>query len=423
MSVLLSPKKKNVYLDKINENLISFFRYIEKFNQILNELSQFSNGATVHINDIERILGNNNNDDDDDDDNNEDEHENDEQRLISHYEKELMAGEKLCQLNENLNISMHDIRQSWNTLEKQGAAISKLVYQLPKLICLFLDTTKNDTDFNDPYFRSEMTNLNDQFPIIGQFYYELCLQIQINFLDLSNMKKIKHLATILDLVSSRSISISGRNRIRFYFLCNIMTNFIVKHLRTLAIASVTLTSSYYFCNHDQIRNRLFSLLKVEASEYERRNAKIASSRSRFIEQKHKKIDDDDDDDDDDEDDDDNESNTTVQTVSNMRERRFREFASIEYNGQIYMTPMDFLESVIVERPRPRIGRRILTDDMVHSILYSTPPKHRGSKRFFRNLEDAGLISFSEYLFLWVILTKSFTQFEIAFAMFDTDGNV
>ncbi|CAF3543155.1 unnamed protein product [Rotaria sp. Silwood2] len=113
MSVLLSPKKKNVYLDKINENLISFFRYIEKFNQILNELSQFSNGATVHINDIERILGNNNNDDDDDDDNNEDEHENDEQRLISHYEKELMAGEKLCQLNENLNISMHDIRQSW----------------------------------------------------------------------------------------------------------------------------------------------------------------------------------------------------------------------------------------------------------------------------------------------------------------------
>ncbi|CAF3201095.1 unnamed protein product [Rotaria sp. Silwood2] len=95
-----------------------------------------------------------------------------------------------------------------NTLEKQGAAISKLVYQLPKLICLFLDTTKNDTDFNDPYFRSEMTNLNDQFPIIGQFYYELCLQIQINFLDLSNMKKIKHLATILDLVSSRSISIS-----------------------------------------------------------------------------------------------------------------------------------------------------------------------------------------------------------------------
>ncbi|CAF1357755.1 unnamed protein product [Rotaria sordida] len=201
---ILSPKKKNVYLDKINDNLILFFRFMEKFNQILNELSQLSNGATVHINDIERILGN----DDDDDNNNDNEHENYEQRLISYHEKELMADEKLCQLNENLNISMRDIQQSWNTLEKQGAAILKLVNQLPKLIRLFLDTTKNDVDFNDPYFRSEITHLNDQFPIIGQFYYELCLEIQIHFLDLSNMKKIKHLATILDLLSSRSISIS-----------------------------------------------------------------------------------------------------------------------------------------------------------------------------------------------------------------------
>ncbi|CAF4331244.1 unnamed protein product, partial [Rotaria sordida] len=41
-----------------------------------------------------------------------------------------------------------------NTLEKQGASILKLVNQLPKLIRLFLDTTKNDVDFNDPYFRS-----------------------------------------------------------------------------------------------------------------------------------------------------------------------------------------------------------------------------------------------------------------------------
>jgi hypothetical protein len=69
--------------------------------------------------------------------------------------------------------------------------------------------------------------------------------------------------------------------------------------------------------------------------------------------------------------------------------------------------VDFLESVITERPRrmnkkfclyelnfffillARIGRRHLTDQVVQSLLYSTPPKHRGSKRFFRNLEDAG----------------------------------
>jgi hypothetical protein len=60
-----------------------------------------------------------------------------------------------------------------NTLEKQGATIAKSVYQLPKLIGLLLDTTKNDPDFNNPSFRSDMTHLSDQFPIIGQFYYEL----------------------------------------------------------------------------------------------------------------------------------------------------------------------------------------------------------------------------------------------------------
>jgi hypothetical protein len=97
MSVLL-PKKKNVYLDKINENLIAFFRTIEKFNQIIEELCQLINGATVHINDIERILG-----DDEDED----------QQSITDDEKELIAGGKLCELNENLNVSMREIRQSW----------------------------------------------------------------------------------------------------------------------------------------------------------------------------------------------------------------------------------------------------------------------------------------------------------------------
>ncbi|CAF0742686.1 unnamed protein product [Rotaria sp. Silwood1] len=86
------------------------------------------------------------------------------------------------------------------------------------------------------------------------------------------------------------------------------------------------------------------------------------------------------------------------------------------------TPTNFPESVLAERPRPRIGRRQLTEDMVNTILYMTLPKHRGSKRFFRNLEDAGLISYAEYLFLWVILTKPSTQFELTYAVFDTDGN-
>lgn len=104
MSVL-SPKKKNVYLEKINENLLSFFRMIDKFNQTLQELSQLVNGATVHINDIERILGNNEDQEDDE--------EEDREQMTTEDEKESMAGEKLCALNENLNISIREIRQSW----------------------------------------------------------------------------------------------------------------------------------------------------------------------------------------------------------------------------------------------------------------------------------------------------------------------
>ena len=34
-----------------------------------------------------------------------------------------------------------------------------------------------------------------------------------------------------------------------------------------------------------------------------------------------------------------------------RERRFIQFASTEYCGQLYMTPQDFLESVIEAEPR------------------------------------------------------------------------
>ncbi|CAH1268278.1 MICU3 [Branchiostoma lanceolatum] len=105
-----------------------------------------------------------------------------------------------------------------------------------------------------------------------------------------------------------------------------------------------------------------------------------------------------------------------------RERRFREFSSVEYKGQMYMTPRDFLESVTEERPRPRIGRRPLMDDDVSHMLKKTPSRHKGSTKFFRSMHEEGMISFTEYLFLLCILTKPHAGFNIAFNMFDTDGN-
>lgn len=40
-----------------------------------------------------------------------------------------------------------------------------------------------------------------------------------------------------------------------------------------------------------------------------------------------------------------------QAMQTAREMRFLTFASAEYQGNIYMTPLDFLESVTEEAPR------------------------------------------------------------------------
>jgi len=106
-----------------------------------------------------------------------------------------------------------------------------------------------------------------------------------------------------------------------------------------------------------------------------------------------------------------------------RERRFLRFASVEYDGQLYMTPQDFLESVVEAEPRPRLKRKALNKNDLQSIKDSTPPIQKGSPQMFRNLRDKpGIISYTEYLFLLSILTKPQTGFRIAFNMFDTDGN-
>ncbi|CAH2054146.1 unnamed protein product, partial [Iphiclides podalirius] len=105
-----------------------------------------------------------------------------------------------------------------------------------------------------------------------------------------------------------------------------------------------------------------------------------------------------------------------------RERRFIKFASVEHGGQLYMTPQDFLESVVEQEPRPRLKRRILTVKEIEQLRDQTPPLKKGSPQMFRNMRDKGIISYTEYLFLLSILTKPASGFQIAFNMFDTDGN-
>lgn len=105
-----------------------------------------------------------------------------------------------------------------------------------------------------------------------------------------------------------------------------------------------------------------------------------------------------------------------------RERRFIKFSSVEYGGQLYMTPQDFLESVVEQEPRPRLKRRVLTTKEIEHLRDHTPQLKKGSSQMFRNMRDKGIISYTEYLFLLSILTKPASGFRIAFNMFDTDGN-
>lgn len=97
-----------------------------------------------------------------------------------------------------------------------------------------------------------------------------------------------------------------------------------------------------------------------------------------------------------------------------RERRFIKFSSVEYDGQLYMTPQDFLDSVVEQEPRrmlyvcinqnslelikcdfvkkkisARLKRRILTMDDINKLKDATPQLKKGSSKMFRNLRDKG----------------------------------
>ncbi|XP_024918929.1 calcium uptake protein 3, mitochondrial isoform X1 [Cynoglossus semilaevis] len=104
------------------------------------------------------------------------------------------------------------------------------------------------------------------------------------------------------------------------------------------------------------------------------------------------------------------------------ENRFRLFSSVEHEGQLFMTPLNFIESVTVNEPKSKRAWRSLTKKELDKMLADTPPVWKGSSNLFRNLRERGVISYTEYLFLLCILTKPHAGFRIAFNMFDADGN-
>ncbi|NXV30021.1 MICU2 protein, partial [Rissa tridactyla] len=113
----------------------------------------------------------------------------------------------------------------------------------------------------------------------------------------------------------------------------------------------------------------------------------------------------------------------------LRKHRFMHFASLEYEGEYYMTPRDFLFSVMFDQVE---RKSCLFQNWLYIFLFVSSKevdaallcvaKAKPGPTFFRDLGDKGLISYAEYLFLLTILTKPQTGFRIAFKMLDTDGN-
>ncbi|XP_023219670.1 calcium uptake protein 1 homolog, mitochondrial-like isoform X1 [Centruroides sculpturatus] len=125
---------------------------------------------------------------------------------------------------------------------------------------------------------------------------------------------------------------------------------------------------------------------------------------------------------------------------------FRYFATLRvYNehgySEIFMTPEDFLRSLTpgVKQPEglgldqfKRIdiksdtpSRRFTSETGHYSETSKTHSLVQNEDSIFYKLGTAGLIGFSEYIFLLTILSASKRHFEIAFRMFDLngDGNV
>ncbi|XP_026067780.1 calcium uptake protein 2, mitochondrial [Carassius auratus] len=105
----------------------------------------------------------------------------------------------------------------------------------------------------------------------------------------------------------------------------------------------------------------------------------------------------------------------------MRRLRFNQFASMIYEEEPYMTPRDFLHSVLMENVDCKLKKKMLTKADVDDMIRVASRAEAGNN-MFRGIGDKGLISYTEYLFLLTILTKPETGFHIAFKMLDIDGN-
>ncbi|XP_019950202.1 calcium uptake protein 1, mitochondrial isoform X2 [Paralichthys olivaceus] len=129
---------------------------------------------------------------------------------------------------------------------------------------------------------------------------------------------------------------------------------------------------------------------------------------------------------------------------------FRYFATLKVIGEhgdaeVYMTPQDFIRSITPNEKQPEslgldqfIVKRYdgKTEVTPHGLYEAQPPaaplplqkiaqereKFADEDSIFYSLGECGLISFSDYIFLTTVLSTPQRNFEIAFKMFDLNGD-
>ncbi|XP_060076662.1 calcium uptake protein 1, mitochondrial-like, partial [Ylistrum balloti] len=111
---------------------------------------------------------------------------------------------------------------------------------------------------------------------------------------------------------------------------------------------------------------------------------------------------------------------------------FRYFATLKVHQEqgdweVYMTPEDFVRSITPGMKQPEglgLDQFMKFDpqkDDVHS-LHNKAEWKMGEDSIFYQLGESGLISFSDYIFLLTVLSTPPRNFQIAFRMFDLDGD-
>lgn len=105
---------------------------------------------------------------------------------------------------------------------------------------------------------------------------------------------------------------------------------------------------------------------------------------------------------------------------------FRYFATIQVFNEksneyeVFMTPSDFLRSITYGAIQPE-GLGLDSYNRYDPKMFKLE-LHLEEDSVFRRLSPKGLISFSDYIFLVTMLSTPTRHFEIAFHMFDIDGN-